>query len=224
VFMLFILVFTQNIVYAAPARSNCTSVEQEAIDFKTLEKKIRKTKAIGVMTKLKLSSDINKLLKELNAFHAGNSSLTLEQQREQYDLLYMKIVTLVQKKDPELFHQLCNVWDPLWVALQDEENLKKVSQVRMIEIMATAQIAKVLMSIIATVIPSANAEENFSHDEVVKKDLFIVITLHGVHCKAVVGYEQIADQHYVAICESGDRYRLHVSEEGRVSMAPHHSN
>ncbi len=69
------------------------------------------------MTKLKLSSDIKKLLGELKTFHVGNSSLTLKQKREHYDLLYMKVVTLVQKKDPELFHQLCNSWGPIWVAL-----------------------------------------------------------------------------------------------------------
>ena len=72
------------------ARSKCTSVEQEIVDFETLEKKITETNSMGLMTKLKLKSDINKLLAELKTFHAGNSPLTQEQHREQYDLLYMK--------------------------------------------------------------------------------------------------------------------------------------
>jgi len=203
------------------ARSKCTSVEQEIIDFETLEKQITKTKAIGLMTKLKLKGDINKLLSELKTFHAGNSPLTQEQHREHYDLLYMKVMTLVQDKDLELHHQLCNAWDPIWVSLQDEHNLKKVSRTFLLGSMAIAKITDVIMIFISAAIPSVHAEEKLLHDETIKHDLFVVITLHGAHCKAVIDYERITDQDYVAICENGDSYRVHVSDDGRVNMAPH---
>ena len=221
--LVFVLISISLVVNAAPARSTCASVEQEeVVDFESLEKRIRKTKSIGVMTKLKLSNDIKKLLGELKTFQAGNSSLTLEQEREHFDLLYMKVVTMVQKKDPELFHQLCNSWDPIWVALQDEENLKKVSHLYPTQGLAIAEMADVLIYFITTIIPSANAEEFLSHDEVIKRDLFIVITLHGVHCKSVVEYKLIKNQDYVATCETGDQFHVHVSEDGRVNMVPHH--
>ena len=203
------------------SRSQCTSVQQEIVDFETLEKKIRKTNAIGVMAKLKLSSDIKKLLADIKAFHAGNTTLTLEQQREQYDLLYMKVVSLVQEKDPELYNQLCSAWDPVWVALQDESNLEKVSLVFSIDSMAIVKITDVIMTFISAFIPSASAGEDLSHDDIVKQDLFIVITLHGAHCKAVIDYERTTDQDYVAVCESGDKYRVHISADGRVNMAPY---
>jgi len=214
---------------AAPARSGCTLVEQEqeVVDFETLEKRIRKTKSIGVMTKLKLSNDIKKLLKEIKAFHSGSSSLTIGQQKEQYDLLYVKVATMVQDKDPELFHQLCNAWDPIWVALQDEENLKKFTYLYTTQAFVLTEITNALIYFIDVFIPSANAEEmmsqeNLSHDEVVKRDLFIVITLHGIHCKSVIGYEKINDQNYVANCETGGQFNVHVSEDGRVIVVSNH--
>jgi len=203
------------------ARSRCTSVEQEIIDFETLEKKVSETNAIGLMTKLKLKGDINKLLSELKTFHAGNNLLTHEQHREQYDLFYMKVVSLVQEKDLELFHQLCNAWDPIWNSLHDENNFEEVSKTFLSGSMVTTKITDVIMIFISAAIPSVNAEEKLLHDETMKHDLFVVITLHGAHCKAVIDYERISDHDYVAICENGDSYRVHVSDDGRVNMAPH---
>ena len=213
------------------ARTKCTSVEQEVVDFEILEQRIRKTKAIGGLAKLRLSGDINKMVADLKTYHAGGSAHTLEQHRQQYDLLYMKVVSQVQDKDPELFNQLCNAWDPLWAALQDESNLKKVSQLHTTGSKVTARIADLFMSIIAAAVQSVsaeaanveetNAEETLSHDEIIKRDLLFVVVAHGVICTAVTAYEQLSNHDYVATCESGDKYRAHVSDDGRVNVTPH---
>jgi len=200
------------------ARSQCASVEQEIIDFESLEKQVKETKAIGVVTKLKLSNDINKLLADLKAFHAGNSPLTLEQQREQYDLLYMKIVSLVQEKDPELFNQLCNAWDPIWAELQDEKNLQTVSRQRTIASRTNFALTSVVTTFINATIPPAVAEEQLSHEDVVKQDLFIVITLHGAHCEEVIDYKKLDELDYVATCKNGNHYHVQVSPDGLVNM------
>ncbi len=50
----------------------------------------------------------------------------------------MKVVSQVPDKGPELFNKLCNAWDPPWAALQDESNLKKVSQLNTIDTEAIA--------------------------------------------------------------------------------------
>jgi len=209
-------------------RTKCTSVEQEVVDFEILEQRIRKTKAMGGLAKLKLSGDIKKMVADLKTYHGGGSAHTLEQHRQQYDLLYMKVVSQVQDKDPELFNQLCNAWDPLWSALQDESNLKKISQVHTTGSKNIARITKLFMSIIAIVIQSANAEalnaeEKLSHDEIIKRDLLIVVAAHGVICTAIAAYEQISNHDYVATCESGDKYRTHVSDDGRVHLTPQQS-
>jgi len=204
-------------------RTKCTSVEQEIVDFETLEKGIRNTKAIGGLSKLKLSGDINKMVADLKTYHAGDSPHTLEQHREQYDLLYMKVMSQVQDKDPELFNKLCNAWDPLWAELQDEDNLKKVSQVRTMETGDAVAITDVFMSVLNTVILSAHADDVLTHDEVVKRDLLVVVAAHGVVCTAVTVYKKITNHDYVATCEGGEKYRVNVSDNGRVNVAPHQS-
>jgi len=222
ILILTMLSFTMTVNAASSvARTKCTSVEQEIVNFDTLEKEIRKTSAIGAFAKLSLSGDINKMIDALKTYHAGDSPLTLEQHREQYDLLYMKVVSQVQDKDPELFNKLCNAWDPLWAELQDENNLKKISQAREIETGATVAITDVFMSVMNTIIPSARAEEILSHDEVVKRDLLVVVVAQGVACTAVTVFKKITNHDYVATCEGGDKYRVNVSEDGRVNVAPH---
>jgi hypothetical protein len=223
VFTMLSFTITVNAANSSAARSKCSSVDQEIVDFEILEKEIRKTSAIGGLTKLKLSGDINKMIDALKTYHAGDSPLTLEQHREQYDLLYMKVISQVQDKDPELFNKLCNAWDPLWAELQDENNLEKVSRVRTMETGATVAITDVFMSVINTIIPSANADDVLTHDEVVKRDLLVVVVAQGVACTAVTVFKKITNHDYVATCEGGEKYRVNVSEDGRVNVAPHHS-
>ncbi len=225
------MVNAENTSSGSVARTKCTSIEQELVDFEILEQRIRKTKAMGGLAKLKLSSDIKKMVADLKTYHAGDSVHTLEQHRQQYDLLYMKVVSQVQDKDPELFHQLCNAWDPLWAALQEESNLRKVSQLHTTGSKVTARIADLFMSIITTAIQpvsaeavsteEANTEELLSHDEIIKRDLLFVVVAHGVICTAVTAFEQLSNHDYVATCESGNKYRAHVSDDGRVNVAPH---
>jgi len=212
---------TVNAASSSVARSKCTSVEQEIVNFEMLEKRIRKTSAIGGLSKLKLSGDINKMVADLKTYHAGDSPHTLEQHREQYDLLYMKVVSQVQDKDPELFNQLCNAWDPIWAELQDEENLKKVSQVRAMESGTIAGIIDVFTYIMNAAISSAHADDLLTHDEVVKRDLLVVVVAHGVVCTTITVYEKITNHDYIASCEGGDKYRVNVSHNGRVKVAPH---
>jgi len=212
-----------NAASSSAVRTKCTSVEQEVVDFEILEQRIRKTSAIGGLAKLKLSGDIKKMVADLKTYHGGGSPHTLEQHREQYDLLYMKVVSRVQDKDPELFHHLCNAWEPLWTTLQDENNLKKVSQGHTTGSKITGRVTNMIMSIIASAIQSVNAEEKISHDDIIKGDLLVVVVAHGALCTAVTFYKKIADHDYVATCENGDKYRAHVSDDGRVHMTPQQS-
>ncbi len=135
----------------------------------------------------------------------------------------MKVVSQIQDKDPELFNQLCNAWDPLWAELQDESNLKRVSQLNTIDAKTIAKMTNVFMSVTSAVISSAHADEILSHDEIVKRDLLVVVAAHGVVCTAVTLYQKITNHDYVATCEGGDKFRVNVSDDGRVNVAPHQS-
>jgi len=62
----------------------------------------------------------------------------------------------------------------------------------------------------------AAAQEPPRPDETVRRDLFAVITLEGLPCGEVVRAERLGENDYLAICESGDRYRVRISEDERV--------
>jgi len=69
--------------------------------------------------------------------------------------------------------------------------------------------------------PMASAEAE--HVEIVKNDLFAIISLQGSPCQQVVSYDIQDELDYVATCETGDRYRVHVSSEGKVHVNTHES-
>jgi hypothetical protein len=53
-------------------------------------------------------------------------------------------------------------------------------------------------------------------DESIKKDLFSVITLHGLPCGEVVDVVTRGENDHVATCRDGNRYHVFLSTEGRV--------
>ena len=53
-------------------------------------------------------------------------------------------------------------------------------------------------------------------DESLRKDLFTVITLHGLPCGEVVGVTTRAENDHVVTCKDGNRYHVFLNAEGRV--------
>jgi hypothetical protein len=106
--------------------SACPSVDEEILDLQMLSGALRDTKAVGTMTKIRLKSDINKVLKRLENWHAGKTKFTLDELEEQYNLLLMKIATLINDRDQVLHQQICNSWVGLWLDLKDPDSFRKI--------------------------------------------------------------------------------------------------
>ena len=53
-------------------------------------------------------------------------------------------------------------------------------------------------------------------DESTRKDLFTVITLHGLPCGEVVSVTTRAENDHLAVCKDGNRYHVFLNAEGRV--------
>jgi hypothetical protein len=53
-------------------------------------------------------------------------------------------------------------------------------------------------------------------DAATKKDLFTVITLHGLPCGEVTGVATRAENDHVASCKDGNRYHVFLNPQGRV--------
>ena len=71
------------------------------LDFASLEARLRGTKAIGVLTKLALKNQIDDLMGQFKQFHQGRGP-AVGTLRERYDLLLLKVLSLLQNDDAAL--------------------------------------------------------------------------------------------------------------------------
>jgi hypothetical protein len=89
------------------------------LDLKSLEKRLRDTKAIGVFTKLSLKNKVDDLLSQFRTFHEGKNGATLTTLRESYDLLIMKVLSLLQDADAALARDIVASREAIWSLLAD---------------------------------------------------------------------------------------------------------
>lgn len=94
------------------------------VDLTSLEKRLRDTTAIGVFTKLALKNEVDDLLARFRAFHAGRGGTTLATLRENFDLLVLKVISLLQDKDPPLARDISTSCEALWNLLADPAKFK----------------------------------------------------------------------------------------------------
>jgi outer membrane biosynthesis protein TonB len=91
------------------------------LDLKTLEERLKETEAIGLMTKLSLKNQVDDLVDEFRAYYAGRSKASLGELRRPYEMLLMKVLTLLQDRDPPLARAVNASRDQIWSILSDRE-------------------------------------------------------------------------------------------------------
>jgi hypothetical protein len=112
---------------AAPTSAAATpSPPPAALDLASLEQRLRDTHAIGVFTKLSLKNQVDDLLAQFRAFYAGQGGLTLAGLRRSYELLLMKVVTLLQDDDPGLASAVSSSREPIWAILSDRNRFNNL--------------------------------------------------------------------------------------------------
>jgi hypothetical protein len=97
-----------------------------ALDLTALEQRLRDTHAIGVFTKLSLKNQVDDLLDQFRAFHSGHSKAPLSQLRQQYDLLLLKVLTLLQDSDQALAAAIASSREAIWGILTDPQKFAKI--------------------------------------------------------------------------------------------------
>lgn len=95
-------------------------------DINALVARLRDTSAIGFFTKLALKNEIDDLMDRFRQFHSGEAKSPLESLRDQYNLLFMKVITLVQNDDPELFQEMSKAREILWAKLADPREFTRL--------------------------------------------------------------------------------------------------
>jgi hypothetical protein len=94
------------------------------VDLAALEKRLRDTSAIGLFTKLALKNEVDDLLERVRTFHEGRGGATLAKLRESYDLLVLKVVSLLQDRDAPLARDIFTSREGLWNLLADPVKFK----------------------------------------------------------------------------------------------------
>ena len=97
-----------------------------SLDLNGLEQRLRDTHAIGLFTKLSLKNQVDELLAQFKAFHQGQSGSTLGQLRQRYELLLMKVVSLLQDGDPALASAVSSSREAIWSVLTDPKKLSAI--------------------------------------------------------------------------------------------------
>jgi len=90
------------------------------LDLRGLERRLKATKAIGLFTKLSLKNQVDDLLDKFRAYHGGQKPPTLTDLRPNYELLIMKVQSLIQKDDPGLAADVARSLEAIWGVLADK--------------------------------------------------------------------------------------------------------
>jgi hypothetical protein len=89
------------------------------LDLNALKEQLKETRAIGVYTKLTLKNQVDDLLQQFRDYYQGRAKITMAQLRRSYDLLMMKVLSLLQDADPKLASAIVSSRDAIWGLLAD---------------------------------------------------------------------------------------------------------
>jgi hypothetical protein len=93
------------------------------LDLKALEQRLRNTGGIGVLTKLSLKNQVDDLIGRFRQFHDGHRPPSLAELRPAFELLLMKVLSLLQDSDRALANDINTSREALWSVLSDRDRL-----------------------------------------------------------------------------------------------------
>ena len=99
-----------------------------ALDVATLRVRLKDTPAIGPFEKLRLKSEIEHLVSDLAAFHAGHATATLDGLHARYSDLVVRVIVLLEQGDASLAHDLTASTDHLWATLADPQQFASLAK------------------------------------------------------------------------------------------------
>jgi hypothetical protein len=91
------------------------------LDLAGLVKRLKETEAIGVFTKLTLKNQVDTLLEQFRGYYQGRTKTSLDQLRQPYDQLLMKVLSLLQDSDPPLAREIVQSREAIWGILSDPD-------------------------------------------------------------------------------------------------------
>lgn len=96
------------------------------LDLTSLEKRLRETDAIGVFTKLTLKNQVDDLLDRFRAHYEGRNRSSLSELRQPFDLLILKVLSLLQDRDASLAKAILASREAMWSILSDPAKFQRL--------------------------------------------------------------------------------------------------
>jgi hypothetical protein len=96
------------------------------LNLADLEQRLRETRAIGVFTKLSLKNQVDDLLNAFRELYRGPDKHPSAELRQRYDLLLLKVLTLLQDGDPPLAAAISSSREAIWSILADPDKFAKI--------------------------------------------------------------------------------------------------
>jgi DNA polymerase II large subunit len=97
------------------------------LDVAALKTRLRETHAIGVFTKLALKNQMDDLLEQFRAHYQNGQKTSVASLRQPYDMLVLKVLSLVQDGDPSLARTISGSREAIWAILADKEKFNSVT-------------------------------------------------------------------------------------------------
>jgi hypothetical protein len=102
-----------------PAATTSSPVASPTLDLAALKEQLKETKAIGVFTKITLKNQVDDLLQQFRDHYQGKAKITMAQLRRSFDLLLMKVLSLLQDADQKLAAAIVASREAIWALLSD---------------------------------------------------------------------------------------------------------
>ena len=90
-----------------------------SLDLIALENQLKSTKAIGVFSKIALKNQVDDLMTQFRDHYKGKAKPTMVELRQTYDLLMMKVLSMVQNDDKNLAAAIVSSRAAIWDLLSD---------------------------------------------------------------------------------------------------------
>lgn len=102
---------------APPVAAQAPPAAPTTLDLNALKERLKATKAIGVFTKISLKNQVDDLMKQFNEYYQGKGKLTMGDLRRSYNLLMMKVLSLLQDDDQMLASAIVSSREAIWSLL-----------------------------------------------------------------------------------------------------------
>ena len=97
-----------------------------SLDLASLENRLKETKAIGFLTKIALKNQVDDLVNQFRAYYQGSVKTTLAELRQRYELLLLKVLSLLQDGDRSLATAIGASREAIWGIFADRQKFAAI--------------------------------------------------------------------------------------------------